>query len=753
MRQTTIMQSWGRWVARRAGAVLIGAAALVVVAAVFGLGVFGSLSNGGFEDPASQSARSLAVEHATFTSHDADVVAIYSSPTMKVTDPAFRESVGHVIAGLPRGAVQRVTSWYQTPSPTLISKDQHSTRVILSFSGTTQDQKSALYDKIKPDLQARGLTTTVGGQWAVFSDVNHTVSKDIARAEGIAMPIVFVLCLFIFGSLVSALMPTLVGSIAVFGAFALVRLMTMATDVSIFSINVITLLGMGLAIDYSLFVVSRFREELARQPGADREHVNAAVSATMATAGRTVLFSGLIVAASLSSLLIFPQNFLRSMGFGGVAAVLVAMTAALTVLPALLTVLGPRIEAGRMPWRRRTRATSASSVTGVIAGRLAGADPGQAHGAWARLARSVMRRPVAYLVVITLALMALGAPFLSARWGSVDERVLPAGSASRVAADLAAREFGGATSSANVVVQGATPAQLGSYVSRLGSVNGVRSAQVIDRSAPAAGAGGPTSLVQVSWPGNSQTAQSQQVVRDLRAINPGTGVGALVGGASASAVDLVDSIGAHLPWMGLSVVAVMLVLLFVAFGSVVLPLKAVVMNAVSLGASFGVVTWIFQDGHLSGLLGFTSPGYLDVTQPILMLGIIFGLSMDYEVFLLSRIREEWDRTGDNTTAVANGLQYSGRIITSAALLLAVVIGGFATSGIVFIKMIGVGMLVAVLVDATVVRALLVPATMRLLGTANWWAPGPMRRWWERHAIRENETDPAGRSEPELVRVT
>jgi RND superfamily putative drug exporter len=749
MRQTTMMQTWGRWVARRAWAVLAGAMALVVVAAVFGLGVFGSLSNGGFEDPASQSARSLAAEHATFTSHDADVVAIYSSPTLKVTDPAFRQSVGQVIARLPKGAVQRVTTWYQTPTPALISKDQHSTRVVLALSGTTQDQKAALYDRIRPDLAARGLTSTVGGQWAVFNDVNHTVSKDIARAEGIAMPIVFILCLFIFGSLVSALMPSLVGSIAVFGAFALVRLMTLATDVSIFSINVITLLGMGLAIDYSLFVVSRFREELARQPGTDREHVNAAVSATMASAGRTVLFSGLIVAASLSSLLIFPQNFLRSMGLGGVAAVLVAMTAALTVLPALLTLLGPRIEAGRMPWRRGSRA---GSVTGAVAGRLAGADPGQAHGAWARLARSVMRRPVAYLVVITLALMALGAPFLSARWGSVDERVLPAGSASRVAADLAAREFGGATSSANIVVEGATQSQLGSYVSKLGAVSGVRSAQVIDRTT-GAGAAGPTSLVQVSWPGNGQTEQSQQVVRDLRAVNPGAGVSALVGGASASAVDLVDSIGAHLPWMGLSVVAIMLVLLFVAFGSVVLPLKAVVMNAVSLGASFGVVTWIFQDGHLSGLLGFTSPGYLDVTQPILMLGIIFGLSMDYEVFLLSRIREEWDRTGDNTTAVANGLQYSGRIITSAAVLLAVVIGGFATSGIVFIKMIGVGMLVAVLVDATVVRALLVPATMRLLGTANWWAPGPLRRWWERHAIRENETAPAGRGEPELVRVS
>jgi len=247
-----------------------------------------------------------------------------------------------------------------------------------------------------------------------------------------------------------------------------------------------------------------------------------------------------------------------------------------------------------------------------------------------------------------------------------------------------------------------------------------------------------------------QTERSQQLVRDLRAIDPIAGANTMVGGTSATTVDLVDSIGAHLPWMGFFVVLVMLVLLFVAFGSLVLPLKAVVMSAVSLGASFGVVTWVFQDGHLAGLLRFTSPGHLDVTQPILMLGIIFGLSMDYEVFLLSRVREEWDRTGDNTTAVANGLQRSGRIITSAALLLAVVIAGFATSGIVVVKMIGVGMLVAVLLDATVVRALLVPATMRLLGTANWWAPGPLSRWWERHGIRESENVEENRTQAELV---
>jgi len=729
---TGMMQRWGHFVARRAWTVLIAGLVLVAAAAVFGLGVFGSLSSGGYDDPASASARSLVKEHATFTSHDADIVVIYSSPSMKVSDPGFQSSVSNVIKGLPKGSIQRVTSWYQTPSPALISKDQHATRIILALSGTSQSHKATLYDQVSPHLDAKGLTTSVGGQWAVFRDVNHRVSSDIAKAEVISMPIVIILCLVFFGSVTSALMPAFVGGVAIFGAFAFVRAITTVTDVSVFSINIITLIGMGLAIDYALFVVSRFREELAKQPGTEREKVNAAIAATMATAGRTVLFSGLIVAASLASLLIFKQSFLRSMGYGGVAAVLAAMLAALTLLPALLAVLGPRIEAGRMPWRRGSRLRADAGQPG------ADTDGVDEDGAWARLAHSVMRRPVAYLLVITVALLALGAPFLSVRWGSTDERVLPASAPSRVAADLGAREFGGGTSSANIVVEGASRPQLVAYLGRLGAVRGVRSAQVIDQVVTAPGGARTTSLVQVSWLGESQSQQSQQLVRDLRTVDPGAGANALVGGASASAVDLVDSIGARLPWMGLFVVAVMLILLFIAFGSVVLPLKAVVMSALSLTASFGVVTLVFQDGHLSGPLGFTSTGYLDVTQPILMLAIIFGLSMDYEIFLISRIREEWDRTADNTTSVANGLQRSGRIITSAALLLAVVIGGFATSGIVIMKMIGIGMLVAVLIDATVVRALLVPATMRLLGTLNWWAPGPLRRWWERHGVAESQ---------------
>jgi trehalose monomycolate/heme transporter len=737
------MLRWGQFVGNRAWAVLITGIVVVIGAAVYGIGAFGSLSNGGFDDPASESSRALALEQEQFGGSEADVVAIYSSEDKAVTDPAFADAVEEVVAALPASSVTRAVTWYDTKAPSLVSEDQHATRVIITLTGDGQDARMDSFDAIKGDLEAEGLTTTIGGQWAVFDDVNTQVSEDIARAESLAMPIVFILSLIIFGSFVSALMPTMVGAIAVFGAFAVVRLLTGFTEVSVFSINVITLLGMGLAIDYALFVVSRFREELARQPDATRPSVDTAIARTMATAGRTVLFSGLIVAASLASLLLFPQSFLRSMGYGGVAAVLVAMTAALTVLPALLGVLGPRIEFGRMPWRRGSRA----AVVQRPPEHIDGSAHEVVHGTWARVAHSVMRRPVAYLAVIVVALVALGSPFLSARWGSVDERVLPSSSPSRIAAAVQADRFGGETSSANIIVRGADQGELTAYVAKVADLPGMRSAQATGTKTID---GQSVSLVEAIWSGNGQTEGSQELVRGIRDISPGEGATALVGGQSAAAVDLIDSIGERLPWMALVVASVMLVLLFIAFGSVVLPLKAVVMNTVSIGASFGVVTWIFQDGNLSGLFGFTSPGYLDVTQPILMLAIIFGLSMDYEVFLLSRVREEWDRTGDNTAAVAAGLQRSGRIITSAALLLAVVIGGFATSGIVFLKMIGVGMLVAVLLDATVVRALLVPATMRLLGRANWWAPAPMRRWWERHGHREDAADRPGAEVPALV---
>jgi len=733
------MNRWGAFVARRAGLVLAASLVLVALAAGYGFGVFNALSDGGFEDPGSDSARAFVAQQESFPDSAADLVVVYSSADLTVLDAGFADEVEGVLAALDPDSVAAVTSWFDTGSPSLVSADEHATRVLVTLAGADQEAKSASYGRLTDTLDADGLATHVAGASVVFEDVNTQVGEDIARAESLAVPIVFVLSLVIFGSLVSALMPTLVGMVAVFGAFAVVRLLTLVTDVSIFSINVITLLGMGLAIDYALFVVSRFREELALRPGTGRDDVTVAVTRTMASAGRTVLFSGVIVASAMSSLLLFSQNFLRSMGYGGMAAVLVAMVASLTVLPAVLMLLGHQLEWGTMPWRRRR--PDRTGETGV----------------WARIAGSVMRRPVVYLVGTVTGLLLLASPVLGATWGSVDERVLPADSPSRIASDVVTDTFGGEMSSADIVVTGATTGDTEQYAASLRAVEGIADVRIVDT---AEVAGEATSLVQTSWPGNAQTTASQDLVKELRTVPVPDGATALVGGTSAQTVDLVDSVFDRLPWMAAMVAVVMLVLLFLAFGSLVLPVKAIVMNTISIAASFGVVTWIFQDGNLSGLLGFTSPGYLDVTQPILMLAILFGLSMDYEVFLLSRVREEWDRTGDpstgsghrNTVAVALGLQRTGRIITSAALLLVIVIGGFATSGIVFIKMIGIGMLVAVLLDATVVRALLVPATMRLLGAANWWAPAPLARWWERHGHRDSLPDEGVVPEREPVAV-
>ena len=725
-----MIERWGSFVARRALAVLLAGLAVTVAAAAYGFGVFDSLSQGGFDDKGSESARELALEQDTFGNQGIDVVAIYSSDDLTASDPEFQAEVERIVEGYAPGTTSRVMPYYAVPDPdAMVSKDGHAAQVLISLAGTSQDDYLTNYDELAPTLEAdtgAGLETDIAGAFAVFDDVNEITSEDLKRAEMISLPIVLILALLIFGSLVAASMPALVGLLAMVGALALVRLITNFTEVSIFSVNVISLLGIGLAIDYALFVVSRFREELAQLPVDDPDAAATAVRRTMSTAGRTVLFSGLTVAAAMSSLLIFPQSFLKSMGYGGMAAVLVAMVAALTVLPATLRLLGRRVDAGRLPWRRH-RAVAVEDE----------------HGRWAALARGVMRRPWLVIGVTVTGLLLIASPFLGATWGSVDYKVLPQDAPAHVAAQKLS-EFGPETSTAELLLTGTSEADASAYAAAVAGVDGVLDVQPV-------AAEGDSSLLRASWEGNSQTEASQAIVEDIRAVEPASG-DVLVGGQSAATVDLIDSVGSHLPLMGLIVAGVMLVLLFLAFGSLVLPLKAVVMNLFSITASFGVVTWIFADGHLSDLLGFSPQGFLDATNPILMLAILFGLSMDYEVFLLSRIREEWDRTGDNDLAVATGVQKTGRIITSAAVLLAVVIGAFATSGIVFMKMLGIGMLVALLVDATIVRALLVPATMKLLGRWNWWAPGPLARWWERYGFRDGDVPPAPEPERELARV-
>ncbi len=728
-----MIDRWARLVARRARTVLVLGLLATVAAGVYGSGVFGALSQGGFDDPGSEAARALRLEQDTFGNQTADVVAIYSSDTLTADDPAFRRAVADVVDDLPADAVAHVVPWYAAPEPIapgMVSEDGHHAQLLISLAGQSQDDYLTNYDKVSPVLEAGGgLSTDVTGSFAVYDDVNRLSSEDLERAELISMPVVVLLALLIFGSLVAASMPALVGTVAMVGALAIVRLIAQFTEVSVFSVNVISLLGIGLAIDYALFVISRFREELALLGPTTPEGPALAIERTLQTAGRTVLFSGLTVAAALASLLIFPQAFIRSMGLGGMAAVLVAMVAALTILPALLKVLGHRVDAGRLPWRR---------------GRAVAVE--DSRGRWHALARAVMRRPVVVAAGVVVLLLAIASPFLGVRWGSVDYRVLPDDAPAHEAAAILSEEFGPERSSASLVLEGAGAADgatVTSYVEAVERVDPTMQVVPVDTK-------DGITLLRASWEGNSQTEASQQVVKDIRAVQPGEGE-VLVGGLTADTVDLLDSVAAHLPWMGLIVVVVMLVLLFLAFGSVVLPVKAVIMNSLSITASFGVITWIFSDGHLADLLGFTPQGFLDATNPIVMLAILFGLSMDYEVFLLSRVREQWDATSSsgltagerNEIAVATGVQKTGRIITSAAVLLAVVIGAFGLSGIVFIKMLGIGMLVALLIDATVVRALLVPATMKLLGGWNWWAPGPLARWWERHGFREEgRHDPA-----------
>ena len=726
-----MFETWGRIIYRRRRLVLAIAALGVVTAAVWGTGVFARLqSAGGFSAPGSQSEREASLAARTFGRDSGDVVVIYASRarTGTVASPAFREAVTATLAALPRAEVASYATYWSARSPQFVSRSGRQTYAVIELTGRTDAARISSFNEIKGELAAPGLTSRIGGFTPTEAAINHEVTSDIGRAEGLSMPVLLILLLVIFGGLAAASLPLAIGGIAILGSFTALRLLTLATPVSIYSINITTILGLGLAIDYGLFVVGRFREELRRTGSTE-----AALAATMATAGRTVAVSGITVAVALASLMLFPEVFLRSMGYGGVATVFVDMLAALTVLPALLAVLGPRVNALRV---RRSASTGRAD---------------DAAGGWYRLARSVMRRPAIYASVIVVVLLALGTPFLRVVWGGTDARVLPAAAQPRVVAQALSRDFPGNPAapieslvrfSGPVAGSSARGRELSSYVTSLTRIPGVTGAQV-------AGLRGDIARVDLRYRADPMSATARDIVRAARGVTPPAGARVLIGGQTAQLADELSSLAGVLPWMALVMAAATFVLLFLAFGSVVLPVKAIAMNLLSLSATFGVVVWVFQDGHLSWLLRFTPTGTIDPSMPILMLAIIFGLSMDYEVFLLSRIRERYDITGDNTAAVAGGLQRTGGVITSAALLLMIVVGAFSASGITFIKLMGVGMIVALIVDATIVRVLLVPATMRMLGRANWWAPRPLRRLYARYGIRESDdaADPDAEARP------
>jgi uncharacterized membrane protein YdfJ with MMPL/SSD domain len=705
---------WGRTVVRWRWGVLAGAVALFIAGGLWGSGVFTKLTGGGFEDRSSQSWAATQTVKDVFGQQGADVVVLYTA------DGSIKDHQAEIASTLSalksKPGVSEVL--WDPAAPQLFSTDGHSTYAAVKIDETELDKKVEVYNEIRPAFDAPGVTTQLGGQIAFQQAANSQTRDDIGMAEALAMPILLLLLIFIFRGVVAALMPLLVGVLAVLGAFVGVRALTGVTDVSVFAINIITLIGLGMAIDYSLFIVSRFREELA----AGKETPEA-IRRTMATAGRTVLVSGLTIVLALASLLVFPQVFLRSMGFGGMLAVGVAMIASLTALPALLAVLGKRVNAWRVPLPRLFGRTFAAREEG---------------GYWATIAHAVMRRPAIFAVGVVVVLLALASPVLKMTFGGFDERVLPPGATVREVTDRLADGFPGGKSTYPilVVVKDTTAEAAQTYASTVAQVPGVTEASV---TAVKDG----TALISASYPGAPTDPETRDTVAAIRALDaPGE---QLVGGRSANDLDLLTSLMKRLPWLALIMASATFVLLFLAFGSVVLPFKAVLMNLISIGASFGVVVWGFQQGHLAGLLGFTSTGFIEPTNPILMLAVLFGLATDYEVFLLSRIREEWDNTGDNTTAVARGLQRTGGIITAAALLLVIVVAGFATGQMEFVKLLGVGMIVAIIVDATLVRALLVPATMRLLGRWNWWAPGPFGKIYRRYGIREDDASPAGTS--------
>jgi uncharacterized membrane protein YdfJ with MMPL/SSD domain len=689
---------------------VIGAA----IAGAFGVGVAKHMSPYGADDPATQSVRAThRFEAAAGRKIDPGIVAIVSAGD--VHSAAAQRRVEQVAGRLrTQPDVSSAVSFYETHDPSMVSRDRHSTYVVAYFKPRSDTQLKDAAQRIE-DQFAGQHDVRLGGEQIANAQANTQVGHDLARAELLAFPFIFLLSLLFFRSLVAALLPPLLGGLAIVATFFALRIVAGFADLSVFALNFVTGMGLGLAIDYSLFMVSRYREEAATS-GFGLETLRR----TLETAGRTILFSSLTVAAAVASLAIFPQRFLYSMGIAGAVVALVAATLALVVLPALLSVLGPRINA--LAPKRLQRAADRD------------ARPAQS-GAWYRLSRFVMRRPGRIAVLSATFLIALGIPFTGIKFVSVTASVLPQSASARQVDDTLARDFPPNRTSPVEVVVGASASSpqvkaLAAQISRLPDVSAV---------APAQPAGPDNSLLAVASVNRPLSGATKQLVRDIRAIRAPVYLG--VAGQTAAYLDLEHSLGAHLPAVLAVIIAATLIVLFLFTGSVVLPFKAVLMNMLSLSAVLGILVLIFQDGRLQGLLSYTGQGALDATQPIFLAAVAFGLATDYGVFLLSRIKEARDSGISDSEAVAVGLERTGRIVTAAAVLFAVAIGAFATSKLVFIKELGLGTALAVLIDASIIRALLVPSLMELLGSWNWWAPRPLRRLHDRIGLRERTSTP------------
>jgi uncharacterized membrane protein YdfJ with MMPL/SSD domain len=699
--------------------VVLASVAFFLVAGTVGGSAFDVLKPFGFDDPDSESSvLDARTEEASGLAPGARVIALVE-PGPAIETAGGRAAVRKVQRRLDRDpAIARSVSLLDSRDPAFVSTDGEASYVLGFTAGGVEDsdREERMVERLEA-AYADDETVTLGGAAVAGSQIGHKVESDLQRAELIALPFILLLSFLVFRSAVAALLPPMVGILAIVGTLLGLRLLAEVTEVSIFAVNLVTGLGLGLAIDYSLFIVSRYRDEIARRgPGLE------ALRTTLATAGRTVLFSALTVSAALAALMVFPQRFLYSMGLGGAMVALLAATISLTLLPAVLAMLGSRVNAGA-PARLR---------------RAAEADARGEQGRWYRFSRWVMKRPGRIALATAALMVAMGLPFLESRFVFADASILPADlSAKQVDQAFEERFDERLITTVNVQFEAdagkRTNAALAPVAKRIAAIEGVRQVSKPSERAP-----GLTELTVVQE-AEPFSARGEEVVREIRALD--SELPFLVGGDSAELVDMKSSLGDHLLLALGLIAAATFVLLFLMTGSVVLPVKALIMNLLTVSAAFGILVLIFQEGNLEWLLGFTSQGALDTSQPILLFALIFGLSTDYAVFLLTRIKEARDSGLPTEEAVPVGLERTGRIVTFAALLFAIAIGAFVTSDIVFIKEAGLGTAIGVLIDATIVRALLVPSLMRLLGEWNWWAPGPLRRLHDRIGLSEGAPRP------------
>ena len=736
---------------------------LLVAAIPFAPRLPGALRSGGFSLNDLEASRVRQVlETQLNVPPSAMVILIQSQTDSRAGEPAFESAAAQALARVPTADHVAGLLTHQL-APRQISADRRTVYEIVALDLPPDDSPLALEPVRAAITHVPGLQIYLAGGPAFYGDIQVLSEHDLQRSEVISLPLAALALLLVFGSVVAAGVPIVIGGSAVIVALGALFFVAERTPLSIFVLNLATLLGLGLGVDYALLLTSRFREELRDRGGgraADgriaQADVNDAVAATVATAGRAVFFSGLTVLLGLIGLILFEFMVLRSVGIAGAAVVGLAVAAAVTLLPAGLAVLGPRIDAGPVRLRDRLRLRTDSPAA-------ASDEPGD--GAWARLARRVMDRPLLFFIPTLLLLLVLGSPFIHVRFNAPDASILPPDVPSRQAYDLLVREFGeGEFAPLLLAVRTDGPATrpdnvaaLYDYsrrlandprVTRIEGIVDVDPRLSLEQYQLLYGApGGPAdrfvadtlarttrdnfTMFTAFSPYGPNRAEAQALVAEMRdptsELAPPGGMSVLVGGGAAEVRDVVNRIGADFPRSAAFILITTYLVLFVLLRSVVLPLKALIVNGLSITASFGALVWIFQDGNLSALLGFQPLGFVETTLPVILFCVLFGLSMDYEVFMLSRMKEVYDKTGDNREAVARGMERSGRIVTSAALIVVVVAGSFAFADIVLIKALGLGVAIAVALDATIVRALLVPSTMRLLGDRNWWMPERLRR--------------------------